>query len=324
MLPIYYSITNFSKNYKTEFHNIYSKEFNYFAYLNEYKKSYIDYISDLPYQKIITEENIIYDLLERELYQISNIDLIIEDSVTYEENGIDVGRYLKEVFNDDFENEVFQLYSTKTATSVLKAIKNRNTIEFDAIIQSNEGIIEHPDYNELEDEDDDYDEKLESLEEREFGKRSLWQQRILFKYHLIDLIKSKYIPEFQNIISTIDSEIHLEIEKKKNIEKAFINGEHQLKSDVTDNRDENDTDLLKYLSENFTSTDKRFNDLTKYNQIYRFFNERKDYNIEHRAFKKQVKELFDFDYHDRQIKGETQKHQTQLKNLAVKYKDSRK
>ena len=70
------------------------------------------------------KENIIYDLLERQLYQISDIDLIIEDSVTYEENGIDVGRYLKEVFNDDFENEVFQLYSTKTATSVLKAIKN--------------------------------------------------------------------------------------------------------------------------------------------------------------------------------------------------------
>lgn len=83
-------------------------------------------------------------------------------------------------------------------------------------------------------------------------------------------------------------------------------------------------DLLKYLSENFTSSYKRFNDLTKYNQIYRFLNEGRDYNIEHRAYKNLIKELFDFDYFDREIKGQTQKHLTQLENLALNYNNSKK
>jgi hypothetical protein len=85
-----------------------------------------------------------------------------------------------------------------------------------------------------------------------------------------------------------------------------------------------DENLLKFLSENFTSTDKRFNDLTKYNQIYRFLNEGRDYNIEHRAYKLIIKELFGFDYLNREIKGQTQKHQTQLENLAHTYDNFKK
>lgn len=85
-----------------------------------------------------------------------------------------------------------------------------------------------------------------------------------------------------------------------------------------------DINLLKYLSENFTSTDKRFNDLTKYNQIYRFLNEGRDYNIEHRAYKNLIKELFNFDYGNREIKGQTQKHLTQLENLETNYSNSKK
>lgn len=106
-----------------------------------------------------------------------------------------------------------------------------------------------------------------------------------------------------------------EIEKKKTdittIPKA-TNKNINLKSGIDEN-------LLKYLSENFTSTDKRFNDLTKYNQIYRFLNEGRDYNIEHRAYKKLIKELFSFDYGNSEIKGQTQKHITQLENLALNY-----
>lgn len=83
-------------------------------------------------------------------------------------------------------------------------------------------------------------------------------------------------------------------------------------------------DLLKYLSENFTSTDERFNDLTKYNHIYRFLNEGRDYNIEHRAYKNLIKELFSFNYGNRQIKGHTQKHITQLENLENIYSNSKK
>lgn len=96
------------------------------------------------------------------------------------------------------------------------------------------------------------------------------------------------------------------------------------KENTTNQNIDIDLDLLKYLSENFTSTDKRFNDLTKYNQIYRFLNEGRDYNIEHRAYKNLIKEMFDFDYLNREIKGETQKHQTQLENLSKNYHNSKK
>lgn len=86
-----------------------------------------------------------------------------------------------------------------------------------------------------------------------------------------------------------------------------------------------DTDLLKYLSENFTSTDKRFSDLTRYNQIYRFLNEGRDYNLEHRAYKKLIKDLFGFDYLNREIsKVQTPKHLTQLETLALNYHNSQK
>ncbi len=85
-----------------------------------------------------------------------------------------------------------------------------------------------------------------------------------------------------------------------------------------------DIGLLKYLSENFTSSYKRFNDLTKYNQIYRFLNEGRDYNIEHRAYKNLIKELFNFDYLNREISMGTQKHLTQLENLALNYNNSKK
>ncbi|ASV77963.1 hypothetical protein M2T70_04725 [Elizabethkingia anophelis] len=85
-----------------------------------------------------------------------------------------------------------------------------------------------------------------------------------------------------------------------------------------------DTNLLTYLSENFISADKRFKNLTKYNHIYRFLNKDRDYNIEHRAYKILIKELFNFDYGSSEIKGETKKHMDQLDRLEYNYKNSTK
>lgn len=85
-----------------------------------------------------------------------------------------------------------------------------------------------------------------------------------------------------------------------------------------------DEDLLKYLAENFTSTNKRFTELTKFNQIYRFLNKGKVYNIEHTSYKQIVNKLFDFNYHRREIKGETEKHQIQLEKIEKNYYESKK
>ena len=122
--------------------------------------------------------------------------------------------------------------------------------------------------------------------------------------------KNKLLIDYE-ILEFINSE--LEKNDKKEIGEQPINNINGI-----------DNNLLKYLSENFTSTDKRFNDLTKYNQIYRFLNEGRDYNIEHRAYKILINKLFGFEYLNREIKGQTQKHLTQLENLALNYNNSKK
>ncbi|HFK5582661.1 TPA: hypothetical protein ACG0AV_002599 [Elizabethkingia anophelis] len=83
-------------------------------------------------------------------------------------------------------------------------------------------------------------------------------------------------------------------------------------------------ELLIYFSENFTSTRADFKDLTKYNHIYRYFNNLLDYNIEHRAYKELIKLTFNFDYEHREIKGETIKHIEQLEKLESIFNNNRK
>lgn len=78
-------------------------------------------------------------------------------------------------------------------------------------------------------------------------------------------------------------------------------------------------ELLKYFSENFFVTAKKFTDLTKYNQIYFFLNS--GAKIPQTPYKKLIKEMFGFDYENREIKGITDSHQINLEN---KYKDFKK
>ena len=82
-----------------------------------------------------------------------------------------------------------------------------------------------------------------------------------------------------------------------------------------------DIDLLNYFSDNFKGGK---TPLTKYNQIYRYFNEDRDVNIPHRAHKNRIRELFGFDYGNSDITREIKNHLNTLKNLAVYYRDSKK
>lgn len=84
-------------------------------------------------------------------------------------------------------------------------------------------------------------------------------------------------------------------------------------------------ELLIFLSENFYSTNKKTNDLTKFNQIFAYFNSKyaeffkERGNFDKNAYKNLVFHLFGFDYNGRDIKGETLKHLEQLENLAEEY-----
>ncbi|MCE3076735.1 hypothetical protein [Chryseobacterium gwangjuense] len=80
--------------------------------------------------------------------------------------------------------------------------------------------------------------------------------------------------------------------------------------------------LLKYFSDNFTSTYKKFTNLTKYNQIYYYFNV-DDIKIEQAAYKRLIMLLFEFDYKKSEIKGVSPKHQMTLDNLKISYNNSK-
>ncbi len=95
-------------------------------------------------------------------------------------------------------------------------------------------------------------------------------------------------------------------------------------------------ELLKYLSVNFTSTNQKFTDLTKYNQIFAYFHDVHSENeefkskseripyVEKQAYKNLIKELFGFEYGGSEIKGNTSKHIEQLKKLAVEFQNIKK
>lgn len=84
-------------------------------------------------------------------------------------------------------------------------------------------------------------------------------------------------------------------------------------------------DLLRYFYDNFHSSSLKTKDLTKFNQIFAYFNSYNDKidkakgSLDKNAFKALVKQLFGFDYGKSEIKGETQKHIEQLENLAQQY-----
>lgn len=136
--------------------------------------------------------------------------------------------------------------------------------------------------------------------------------------------------ELYNIFKFLDDEI-LKIPESinpnttKNIENTSLYNEQVIsyvnaifKGDLTK------IELLKYLSENFYSTNAKFTDLTKYNQIYRYFNDQATTNLEKKAYQGLIKELFGFDYGKREIKGSTIKHLEQLKNLSILFHKNHK
>lgn len=105
----------------------------------------------------------------------------------------------------------------------------------------------------------------------------------------------------QKSISDFVNFSEFEIEKKDEIQKIIINNF----------TDEQFSDFI-YLVENFEGNNKRFSDLTKFNQIYYYFY---DIKIPHSDYKRLVKLIYDFDYNSSEIKGENEKHQKRFLNI---------
>ncbi len=76
-------------------------------------------------------------------------------------------------------------------------------------------------------------------------------------------------------------------------------------------------ELLKYFVENFSGYRKDFTELTKFNQIYFYFNYLQ--KVPKQPYQKLIMEMFGFDYENSEIKGENLTHQTTLKNLHVNF-----
>lgn len=264
MLPIYYSLSTFTKNSKTEFYNSYSQELNYYNYLIQYKNIYTDYIANLPIQKIILAEGTLDYLCANkyeEYLDTYSIDLF---NVLKYDGLIAFEKYLEDVFNDDFLNMAFQFYNIKTATSLISAFRNNDYKQFQKLIDNEEGKIEHSDIAKLNEDDDDFYEKYEDIEEKEDKKRCLWLEKLDLKVILIDLVEKKYIPEFQNIVSKIDTELELELERKKS-----TNSENKVVAEqITEKESDkirllHETGIINFLTEKYPNSNP--------NQIAKFF-----------------------------------------------------
>lgn len=156
-------------------------------------------------------------------------------------------------------------------------------------------------------------------------------QKLITKEPLVTFVIDPVLMEIQKdtMISLISEyqRLILFLEKKTKATNEQLLTAEQVQKD-TDEKIENidpqtgiDIELLKYLSDNFKGGK---TPLTKYNQIYRYFNEDRDINITQIAYKNLIMELFKFDYANSYITREVKKHMDTLKNLAIYYRDSKK
>ena len=121
----------------------------------------------------------------------------------------------------------------------------------------------------------------------------------------------------------IEERIHIEKGKELGITELTNRNNKQIEHKPTKSLPKTqllDVSLLQYISESFNRKDNRFSELTKYNHIYRYFNQGLDYNIEHKAYKELIKNMFGFDYGNRDITGYTKKHIDKIEEIANNYK----
>lgn len=113
--------------------------------------------------------------------------------------------------------------------------------------------------------------------------------------------------ELENIIAKYESKIPYKNNDERNAFTLFNGDMTKLK-------------LLDYLNENFNQRNKSFTELTKFNQIFYFLNEK--VKISKERYKDLVLERYNFNYDGRDIKGETDSHQKTLVNLEIYFKES--
>lgn len=255
----------------------------------------------------------------------------IFNTVRYNDLGkSDIYKILKK-YTEDFDNEI-----TKSVVSDLEFYLFIEKQEFESTL-TNEDIdraiqelndkgrdIPYIEFN-LNRVINDKNESVIDLTQEIRNEKYLNLEELLYPFEFFSLYQLKNFLKLKLDSSKDDNSI-IAVPKLKTHLKIEDNNIKKLANNFFEGEIEN-LELLKYLSENFSSTHPRFNDLTKFNHIYRYFNENKredNYNLEHGSYKVLIKELFNFDYGKREIKGRTEKHIKQLKNIASNYRDLKK
>ena len=163
------------------------------------------------------------------------------------------------------------------------------------------------------------------------------KERLIIKDRLIEEVNKRFLNQIEFIVIYISEEREKEFNKykepsSKKIEKINSTNNQPIKSDIEDNiknlanvvfsHDLNKLEQLKYIVQELNGYRKNFSDLTKYNQIYSYFNEIEP--IPTKPYKELIKGLFGFNYDKRQIKGSNQRHQLSIKKISQNFEAEQK
>ncbi len=298
IIPVYYSYKDFIDNYKSDFAEFQSIHPS--ADVLVFGNKIIEICNNNWIEKIKNELVNVCDIMTKRIYH--NFDLWIFSREFYGSDS----------YNIDIEDLFF--FTDENNDSLIKPnednleIYDEKLSELLPFIQ----IIENPILNtEIEISfDKSYYENLRYLVQPNNNKfNDFWITQHRIKEFFIN---KNYLIE----TTTLQTEI-LGIPKTETNKPEF--SENIIKiANIVFSADTEKLELLRYFEENFSGYRNDFTDLTKYNQIYFYFNFIQ--KIPKKPYQLLIKELFGFDYGKSEIKGENEVHQTTLKNLHSNFK----
>jgi DNA-binding transcriptional ArsR family regulator len=328
-INVYYHFEEFKNNLLLNYEK--EKETRYIDFLKKQKTIYEELLLDLPYKDIVLKNDIVNEIIE-EQERNDNQDLLclIDSSLLIDD-------FINELF-EDLETQIFSIIDDRQALKKIIELANQKEINVEEIEKIvSEYSAETDKIKALEEElyilysenernealIESKEDELDELIEEQTIKSLEWVQKLKYKITLKKRAE-EFISEIRNIIQYIDNEV----ENVENLIKYTSTDEivHEKETEkkikpLKDAETGIDIDLLKYLSDNFKGGK---TPLTKYNQIYRYFNDGEGINIPQMPYKKLIEKLFGFNYGKSDITRAITKHTNALKNHAINYKDSKK
>ena len=244
------------------------------------------------------------------------------DNLSYDEY-----EYISELFFNPEMSDEFKEYHYKRNNLTVGLFNGDNKIKKNSL-------------KEQEIEDNEIEETLISISDswkNISNKRTEFLYHLIIKDRLIEEVNKRFLNQIEFIVIYISEEREKEFNKykepsSKKIEKINSTNNQPIKSDIEDNiknlanvvfsHDLNKLEQLKYIVQELNGYRKNFSDLTKYNQIYSYFNEIEP--IPTKPYKELIKGLFGFNYDKRQIKGSNQRHQLSIKKISQNFEAEQK